>query len=111
MSIDDLKKLDDYQSAIEAAAAKLPIPKIPLDQNISLSSLTPEINEWYWCAKCDECGRIVAMTYDTFHGQSPQPLADAGGEFDIACPFCHNHIVAKGNDIFAHRWTPQDHYV
>jgi hypothetical protein len=104
MPSDELKKLDEYESALEAAAANQPIPKIPLDKSFSLSRIIPENGVWYWAAKCEECRTIVPLTPDPFSGQNQQPLTDAGGEFEATCHACQSVILAKGDDIFAYQW-------
>jgi hypothetical protein len=105
MSSDELKKLDEVQSALEEAASKEPIPQIPLDKTHHLNFLTDPTNGvWYLSAKCEECRAIVPLFPDPFSGRSPQPFADAGGEFEATCPFCQARIGAKADEIFPNRW-------
>lgn len=102
---DDLKKLDELCSAIEAAAAKQPIPKIDLVDYITPNyRISPKNQEWYLCAKCEDCGRIAPIMPDATGGRNQSPLRDAGGAIELTCEGCQSVIIAKADDVFAHRW-------
>lgn len=105
MTFDELKKLDEYQLALEAAAANEPIPPIPLAEEFSFVSttITPENGVWYWSSKCGACTAVVPLTPDPFSGKNQIPLEDAGGSFTFRCS-CGRETTARANEILAFPW-------
>jgi hypothetical protein len=105
MSSDELRELDKLQTALEQAAAREPIPKIPVKQTYSLRfHINPQNGVWYLSAKCGECRGIAPLLPDPFSGRNAIPFEDAGGEFEATCPRCGARIGAKADDVFAYRW-------
>ena len=60
--------------------------------------------EWYWGAKCPECGEMSAHAHDPSRGATPHGLEAT--EVDMSCPNGHR-FSARTENLLNFEWGAQ----
>src|SRR3989442_912315 len=68
-----------------------------------LPKINPNVGEWYFGIKCEECRAISPALPDPSNGQRRNPFNGTGG-LRLGCHFCSNEIQGGVDDIISIRW-------
>jgi hypothetical protein len=67
----------------------------------------PKKGEWYWGAKCPQCGQMAAHSHDPARGKgAAQPKTETPGMARMQCPDGHTVNVAA-QDLMRFEWGAQ----
>jgi len=97
------KNLEAMSAMMRSMVRVGPQARAPLTDIFSLAQITPNISEWYFCAKCEECRAISPIFSDPFNGERQEFFSGEGG-FRFNCHFCQSEILVLAPDIFPFQW-------
>jgi len=67
------------------------------------------VGEWYWGAKCPECGEITAHAHDPMRGQGDREITSekpVEAQVTMTCPNGHRFSAATEN-LLRFEWGAQ----
>jgi hypothetical protein len=62
--------------------------------------------EWYWGAKCPQCGKMAAHTHDPTRGTATVKPAGQSSGAEMQCPDGHRFSVAT-HELLQFEWGAQ----